>query len=895
MNKEPSYTLRDISKWAESEDVGLPNVQRGFVWKPYQIEILWDSLLRGYPVGAFVLSKKDKNDKTQNDRNSFYLLDGQQRATAICLGFGNETFRHSKDHIKIFIDLEKPQSGDNRKYVFRVITKSHKWGYERNDNMHTLESKQIRYAMSELYEVEDHINEPLDKFFPFDAILPVPLEIFVNAALRSATDQELLNDIYKWKLWTKVHKSWEFKIETNKTSKKIQIELRTRDEYIERIISIYRDFIKMLDPIEGQKIPALYLDLAQISSDITSVGELATEQEKEDNINKSDEIENLFIRLNAGGTPLRGEELNYSILKAHIDKELQDKIEDSCKGLFNPARFITIAYRLFQNEKPSMIQDAISMKIRPKQFQKAIKADFDYKSSSEKGFKSYIKNMLEDKEYKSKTLLEYAIYILEYHKDSNPYGLPYPVVSHLSDDAPEVIFMLLYRLKIGKDRFTFDTIHKQMLGIISLFAWLGKGDKQKDHSKLLLNIWPCVTSLDLKQFWSASTVQRAMIDNIMLSIPTYSQVSEAIPRRRLQPDNDIIRRIINNNPNMGLFIDKTFKNKDLILYTQREITSEWFKKEHYDLDDTCVPFDWDHISPNRYLYNRKKIPEAIKYWYKTNGNFRAWPYSLNRMDQDGTPSEKLDPLNIEHYTYGCDDESYKKTKIFWQTHLKCNNIEPAVLAKLLLKWSCCEEEWLGCEVSDLKIGWQIVYNMINNRNLSIISEWYRNLKIESLIPTNTEVDFSQIFNRGRWSFNTQKIKDLSDGFDEEYQYWFSKPISIGTAQIYIYFGHPEVSINNKLCILNEKEIEFGIFDKNESNGFIASKIKNIPEKMSNTYLTYEENWIYGNFTLVSIDEFSYVKLFSNFKKWLERFPNKEIKKLADQFADSLSAKYKAII
>ncbi|MBV5327513.1 MAG: DUF262 domain-containing protein [Chlorobium sp.] len=898
MNNEPSYTLRDVSKWAESEDVGLPNVQRGFVWKPYQIENLWDSLLRGYPVGAFVLSKKDQNDKTQNEQNSYYLLDGQQRATAICLGFGNETFRHSKDRIKIFIDLENPQIGDNRKYVFRVITKSHKWGYERNDNTHTLESKQIRYAMSELYEVEDHINEPLNKFFPFDAIMPIPLEFFVNSALKSATEQELLNDIYKWKHWAKVLKSWELKIEANKPTKKIQIELRTRDDYINRITSIYKDIVKMLDPIEGQKIPALYLDNAHISSDTTSVSELESEkqqEQEEENINKADEIENLFIRLNAGGTPLRGEELNYSILKAHIDKVFQDKIETSCKGLFNPARFITIAYRLFQNEKPSMIQDAISMRIKPKQFQKAIKADFDDKSPSEKGFKSFLKNMLNSKEYKSKTLLEYTIQILEYNKDSNPCGLPYPVVLKLSDDAPEIVFMLLYRLKIKKDRFAFDTIHNQMLGVISLFTWLGKGEKQRDHSKLLLNIWPCVISLELQQFWSASTVQRAMIDNVMPSIPTYSQISDALPRKRLFGDSDLMKKMIDKDRNMGLFIDRTFKNKDLILYKQREITSNWFNKEHYDLDDTNVPFDWDHISPNKYLYNRKNIPQAIKYWYNTNGNFRAWPYALNRMDQDGTPSEKLDPLNIKHYRFGREDDSYKKTKKFWQTHRNTKYIKSSDLAKSLLEWSCCDKEWLSCEVSDLKKGWKTVYNMINNRNLSIISEWYRNLKIENLIPTNADVDFSKIFCKGGWSFNTKKIRDLSDGFDDEYEYWFSKPINIGTAQIYIYFGHPEVSGDNKLYLLNEKVIEYGIFEKNDSNGFIVSKIKNIPEKMRNTYLTHEDHLIFGSFTLVSFDEHSYVKLFSSFKEWLEKFPNKEVNKLTKPFADSLVAKFKAKI
>jgi hypothetical protein len=33
MDKKSVYTLTEISKWAENNDVSLPTVQRGFVWK----------------------------------------------------------------------------------------------------------------------------------------------------------------------------------------------------------------------------------------------------------------------------------------------------------------------------------------------------------------------------------------------------------------------------------------------------------------------------------------------------------------------------------------------------------------------------------------------------------------------------------------------------------------------------------------------------------------------------------------------------------------------------------------------------------------------------------------------------------------------------------------------
>ena len=50
----PIYELKD---WlTEESHVQLPAIQRGFVWKVSQIERLWDSIFRGYPIGSMMLS-----------------------------------------------------------------------------------------------------------------------------------------------------------------------------------------------------------------------------------------------------------------------------------------------------------------------------------------------------------------------------------------------------------------------------------------------------------------------------------------------------------------------------------------------------------------------------------------------------------------------------------------------------------------------------------------------------------------------------------------------------------------------------------------------------------------------------------------------------------------------
>jgi uncharacterized protein with ParB-like and HNH nuclease domain len=182
LEKKSNYTLPEIANWGDEKKVSLPTVQRGFVWKPAQLENLWDSLLRGYPVGAFVLSDDGKGN--------LHILDGQQRATAICLGFAKQTFRNSQDYYRVFIDLERPEAGDNRKYVFRVITKSHPWVYRQQDNAKTLNIAKIRSAL-ELYKyISDPLKTSLDIFFPYDAYLPVPLHYFLNAAAANPVIEE---------------------------------------------------------------------------------------------------------------------------------------------------------------------------------------------------------------------------------------------------------------------------------------------------------------------------------------------------------------------------------------------------------------------------------------------------------------------------------------------------------------------------------------------------------------------------------------------------------------------------------------------------------------------------------------------------------------------------------
>ena len=185
-DNQPNFCkLVDIAKWQLDEknaSVGLPALQRGYVWRPKQVETLWDSLLRGFPIGSFLISENGDHN-LKND-----LLDGQQRATAITMGFYNpwEQIKHPNFFSKKFKDnpeetvpvlwLDLGYKEDQGDFIFmpRLITQSHPWGFNRNSAPLGIAS---RRAANEYFEKSGnkypHYN--LKNVYPWDADLPIPM------------------------------------------------------------------------------------------------------------------------------------------------------------------------------------------------------------------------------------------------------------------------------------------------------------------------------------------------------------------------------------------------------------------------------------------------------------------------------------------------------------------------------------------------------------------------------------------------------------------------------------------------------------------------------------------------------------------------------------------------
>ena len=128
-SKNYSDLISDIQKGI----IKIPKFQRDFVWSIDKTANLLDSILKGYPIGTFILWRTDEriNDiknignldipDTPEGTKVEYVLDGQQRITSLYAAFlGAEIQKVGEkkitDYTNIFVNLDK-DIGDNDEQI----------------------------------------------------------------------------------------------------------------------------------------------------------------------------------------------------------------------------------------------------------------------------------------------------------------------------------------------------------------------------------------------------------------------------------------------------------------------------------------------------------------------------------------------------------------------------------------------------------------------------------------------------------------------------------------------------------------------------------------------------------------------------------------------------------
>ena len=84
------YSLDNLISYIEIGDIGLPDLQRPFVWTDNKVRELFDSVYRGYPIGNFLFwqnitggqNRTIGTDQKQKEPR-LLVVDGQQRLTSM--------------------------------------------------------------------------------------------------------------------------------------------------------------------------------------------------------------------------------------------------------------------------------------------------------------------------------------------------------------------------------------------------------------------------------------------------------------------------------------------------------------------------------------------------------------------------------------------------------------------------------------------------------------------------------------------------------------------------------------------------------------------------------------------------------------------------------------------
>ena len=144
--KNRSETIRKIVTYLNDPDadgggIWLPNIQRNFVWSEIQIERLFDSIMREYPIGTLLIWKTKNNVRkrkfiddyqketrlstyfvvVEDRRKKMLVLDGQQRLQSMFIGLMGT---YERKELYFYILSGEPAHPDDIRFRFKFLNNS---------------------------------------------------------------------------------------------------------------------------------------------------------------------------------------------------------------------------------------------------------------------------------------------------------------------------------------------------------------------------------------------------------------------------------------------------------------------------------------------------------------------------------------------------------------------------------------------------------------------------------------------------------------------------------------------------------------------------------------------------------------------------------------------------
>lgn len=601
------WTLKEMSNWTRTDsEVRIPAIQRGLVWKPHQVELLWDSILRQFPIGAFTLSHLHTEGT-----DIYNLIDGQQRWNAVGLGYGIL----SHEDCILWFDLKPDDkvwgnSKTTRKYIIRATTKAHPWGYKANDDCNTLNTAQKRVALQEFGVNTDNEYEgtiSLTETYPIESGLPIPLCWMIVAGEEHGEDKDGFA------------KCIMDKIEENKTSRKFK--LKQVDEINDGLIVKYYEAFKRLSHYKVPTINILQETIENESEDKGETGALS-------------DIEILFNRIGTGGTPITQSELMYSAVKAYWP-ELTEENDRLATLYMPPHTLISLAFQLVLSTTGKGLERAPSVaKIR--------------KLAGDDGVRKAI-NELYCTDGKG-SIMSHILVTVD-HWLTNYDKIPKVLRTTIARKSPEVYLLLMIFAKWKIDTKNED---ESLFRATAYYLHWMVGDKFGVANSIYQAVAKAKNEVSkwgniIKQELLMSCVRGNITP--LLSPEAFKGLFTIEGDKNWRPNG-------NGRGSMPWWpLWKTVSyNREMLLYAQREYMCKKFPNydpARQDLwEDKNRPWDFDHIIPqdwiHRYRSHRQAYTNYCEVWKNNNGNMAAIPFWVNRAKSNEANWEeyKKNPIGL---------------------------------------------------------------------------------------------------------------------------------------------------------------------------------------------------------------------------------------------------------
>lgn len=656
----------------------IPSLQRGAVWKPQQVELLWDSVLRGFPIGSLVVSTLLETQQSRSGQHgagwateqlTHHLLDGQQRCNAIALGFHDPFADTDSDpDSTLWLDLAPEphfSANSSRAFLLRLCTRAHPWGYGARDELEKLLAHQVREALREDYRWplqphEDTYQRPRPKdTWPHKAGVPVPLAWLLHcaahpqdgslwAALRARLEQVFTLDALHARHWA-----------------------RKAHDLLQHVESAaLQDLAQALQATRYARMVALNVApgaLTRSTRQESLLGDAAPTDEQ-----RIANVEHLFQRLNAGGTELRGDELLYSMVKAYwpgiestIDQlsptppatqvallgtrvALSEGGQGKPRGALSVSQLRTIAH-------PAKTHNSAEHSLEQQRIEKM----FALKCATPTHGAEIAR------------ILKVVDGWLLYDARHNPWGLPPVLRSLLADKCSEMFFFLMLVARESLQQPIAPrqekAVRRRLLGLATAIHWFGL-----DAPACVRRLW----ELGSADHWLKPQAFDGVLGQLkdlgesrsgIVNLRSPMGLAKIIEKPNAQtlkdwewwhtliaaPAGDDQDEQEKRHARYWPMLEKLAYSEPLLMYAQRA----WMARRFSDYDPHTSgfwdehnrPWDFDHILPQTYFTKKRgaNYMRVCQQWGYTIGNLHILRFEENRSRQDLTAEDSISDEHLE--------------------------------------------------------------------------------------------------------------------------------------------------------------------------------------------------------------------------------------------------------